>query len=227
MSNLPITSTQTRYISIAIFGAMVILTGCMSYNVPNDVSLTSVQLTDWNSTEVPGPDSPVVVRGMVSDRMLSAAGYSIDGGKRPRKELLKVEFTSRYRLDEFVTRDGYNVGVYAVFCNDHSHGWPINYPTVYYKGQSIDKADLDRLATLFGDSSGKFRYYFYMNISQEKMEPAKPPFPGFDLRSKASDVCFDLRGGSNSGFGYRSNVATISKSDIELALQSSPAISPN
>jgi hypothetical protein len=150
-------------------------------------------------------------------------GESVTGGEKLPRLLLKIEFTSATNLAKFVTDNSYNLGSNAYFCNhtvDAFHG--LAFPSIYWRGTLLGQHEADPIQRHGGDGDEPINYYFFTNVARQRVAPSNPPQEAFDLRQKSEDICFQLRGGNSSGFGYKSNVVVIPKLAIEEALRKLP-----
>ena len=196
-----------------------LLGGCVSTNTPSDLAFVSVQVVDWrDQAELPGPGASPVL-GMVSNRDLVSKGQSITGGEKSHRLLLKVEFTSTTNLSKFVIENSYNLGNETFFCDRQKASPFMSYPFVFWYNIRLGEHEADPIAQQSEAARGPITYYIFIDVARKKVVPSNPPQGGFDLRQKPEDVCFYVRGGNESGRGYRSNTVMIPRDAIVAALQ--------
>jgi hypothetical protein len=206
--------------AVPLMGSL--LGGCISANTPGDLVFASAQVVDLHDqAELPGPGASPIV-GMVNSRDLERAGQSVTGGDKPHRPLLKIEFTSATDLSKFVIENSYNLGNAAFFC-DREKGSPyMSYPAIFWRGVRLGEHEANPIERRSEPANAPIIYYFFLHIALPKIVPSNPPQNGFDLRQKPEDVCFYVRGGNESGSGYRSNTVAIPKDVIVAALAKAP-----
>jgi len=141
-------------------------------------------------------------------------------GEADDADLLKVEFTSSMDLARFATENSYVLGVNAYFCDRPDELVLMAHPFIYWRGWRLG---LERTALLQGAQDLPITYHVFLDLEGRQMKSYDQgnPYRAFDLANNPQDVCFQLAGGSVTGFGfgYRSNKAVIPKATIEAALR--------
>lgn len=204
--------------AIIVIGSMIPLGGCISTNTPGDLVLKTVQVVDWyHQPELPGAGASPLV-GMLSRRDVAASGLSVQGGEKPHRLMLRVEFTSATNLFEFARENSYNIGNTVFFCEQKDASPHMSYPYVFWKGSLVGNLEPNVIRTSEGSL---IPYYIFISISKDARPNDIPPQASFDLREDPEDVCFYLSGGDGSGGGYRSNAVKIPKNIIEDTLHRS------
>jgi hypothetical protein len=200
--------------------AATLLGGCIS-NTPVDLALASVQAVDWrDQDEMPGPGASPIL-GLVPTRDLALMGQSVTGGPKPPRLLLKVEFTSTLNLAKFAIDNSYSLGSIAHAYDRSADAYAgFASPVIYWQGQRLGQHEPDPIERRRGPASEPIRYYFFTNVA--RVGPPQPGQDDFNLLRSPQDICFTLRGGSNSGFGYQSNTVVIPKAVIAAALRKLP-----
>jgi hypothetical protein len=168
--------------------------GCIISNTPGDLTFASAELADRRDRmEMPGPGA-----------------------------LLKIEFTSRMDLSKFAMEHSYNLGAIAFFCGRPNDFVVLSFPDVYWRRVRLGQGEADPIERGQDDKIELLTYYLFINVAREAIVPSKPREKSFDLRREPEDVCFHLRGGNESGRGYKSNTVVIPKDAIESALAEAP-----
>jgi hypothetical protein len=199
--------------------AAAVLGGCVAANTPGDVTVVSVRTVDEHDVaEMPGPNAPPFL-GMASDRQLRELGYDVTGGEKPHRLWLKVEFTSAMNLARFVIDRSYTLGAYGHLCSRPKTVAASTY--IYWQGKRLGNHEPDPITPSGTIVGTPITYYIFVGVTGPKFTPPAPELE-YDLRQHPEDVCFNLRGGKNSGFGYRSNTVVVSKAGIEAALRTLP-----
>lgn len=178
----------------------MLLSGCISYNTPGDLTLKSVEAVD------------------LQEQLEFSSEVRTDKAQRL---LLKVTFTSSRDLRELTGGFwGYTLGAVANLC-DSSGSHVLAWPTVYSGGKPI-RWWAKSSAPIREDNL--FDYYVFIPAEAKAREisPGKPYWTAYNLRVRSQDVCFDIRGGNEGGFGYRSNTVRISNKEIKAALRGIP-----
>lgn len=198
-----------RILWIALATGFLNLGACafLPVTAPNDLKLDSVSLIDTKNL------SPSEQRDISSYKFNSL----------PR-QVLKVKFTSNSNLveqrknwnDTYIQtaacRDWKDIGKMV---QDSSGGYvpagPIGMATssVYWK--SIDVLNIIGGEELPGKEA--FVYHFYMDIIRQDYRA------GYDLSIKPEDVCFQITSAEMLRRGARTNIVTIPKEAIAMALQ--------
>jgi hypothetical protein len=215
------TERRRSGVSVACLFSFIapLLGGCISTNTPGDLALTSVQAVDWrDQDEMPGPGASPVL-GMVNSRTLALMGQSVTGGPKPHRPLLRIEFTSAMNLSKFATENSYNLGSGAYFCDHPIKGITLSFPDIFWRGRRLGQQEGDPIERQIQAVGAPITYYLFIDVAREPRPKDRPPQDGFDLRQKAADVCFEVRGGNESGRGYRSNTVVIPKGVIATALR--------
>lgn len=201
----------------------LLLQGCIAYNTPGDVALKSIELVDWRNTpELPGPGASPLL-GLVPRHVLAGLGHSVDGGDKPHREMLKIEFTSAMDLAGYASRNSYPVGAWSRFCGQERRK-TLGFPGVFSNGNRLGYSYTDTSSLRMDDATTLFTYYTFVYVSHQAVVPSNPPDESHDLRQMPRDICFDLAGG-NQGFGYRSNTVIVPAALIADVLRRTPAIS--
>jgi len=206
----------------------VFLAGCIS-NIPADLAVTSVQAVDWrDQDEMPGPGASGLL-GMVPPRVLAAMGQSVKGGPKPSRLLLKIEFTSTVNLAKYAFSNSYTLGINGYFCDRPGKGGysaadfiGLSVPSVYWRGMEYLEYDPDKIDQFRGGPGRPITYYIYIRVMNNETRWLNEPDEGFNLMQNPRDICFVVRGGNNTGFGYKSNIVVISKDAIITALRNRP-----
>jgi hypothetical protein len=179
----------------------MLCTSCISMGVP-DLALQSVELVD--QAEQP-----------------ELAGWNVSREEKPYR-LLKVSFTSSIDLPRYLAENSYPMGNTAVFCDSsQSREFARASSSSVYQNE-VKVEGYTYRAPLQGKAP--YTYYSFFNLSRRTNQyyvqgTALPPY---DLRQKAVDLCFDLRGGAApSPFGYKSNIVRIPAALIESAIKNS------
>jgi len=210
--------------SLACLSAFLapLLDGCISTNTPGDLAFRSVEVVDWkDQAELPGPGASPVL-GMVSNRDLIAKGQSLTGGEKWHRPLLKIEFTSTTDLSKFVVDNSYNLGTETFLCDHQPRSPFVGYPFVYWHGVRLGEHETDPIEQHGEPGKASITYYVFVDVAREARPQDIPPQDGFDLRQKPTDVCLYVRGGNESGRGYRSNTMVVPKDAIATVLQKVP-----
>jgi hypothetical protein len=199
-----------------------LLGGCISTNTPSDLTFVSVQAADWHDQdEMPGPGASPVL-GMVNSRDLEQSGQSVTGEEKPHRPLLKITFTSATNLSRFVSEHSYNLGNTAVLCDRPNDRLTLSFSYIFWRGIRLGLRETDPNQRNGGAEGAPVTYYIFIDVADKERPQDVPPRRGFDLRQKPEDVCFYLRGGNESGRGYKSNVVVVSKDAITAALAKAP-----
>ncbi|WP_143596126.1 hypothetical protein [Tistlia consotensis] len=195
-----------------------LFSGCATANTPDDLAFVSVQAVDWyDQDEMPGPAASPVL-GMVNSSDLERSGQSLTGTVKPHRLLLKIEFTSATNLSQFAMEHLYNLGNTAFLCNRPDDRLTISFSYVFWRGVRLGLQEIDPIQRQDELSSGRITYYIFVNVADKERLQDKPPQAAFDLRRSPENICFYLRGGSESGLGYKSNVVLVPEDAIATAL---------
>jgi hypothetical protein len=202
---------------ISLFGG-----GCVAAETPGDLALISVQAVDWHDQdEMPGPGASPVL-GMVNSHDIERTGQSVTGREKPHRPLLKIEFTSATNLSQFVIEHSYNLGNTAFLCDRPSDRLTLSFSYVFWHGVRLGLQEADPIPRAKESSTEPVTYYIFIDVADKERLQDRPPQKAFDLRQNPENVCFYVRGGNESGRGYKSNVVVVSKDAIAAALTKAP-----
>jgi hypothetical protein len=197
-----------------------LLGGCVSNSV-TDLAFVLVTAVDrYDQPEIPTPSASAYT-GLMSEQEMVRYGLANPYGERPHELLLKAEFKSEVNLAAFVNEGGYNLGNTSFFCNRPKDNVLLSSSYVYWRGVRLgDHGDPIQQS---GEIQGQpITYYMFLGIARQAIAPANPPQVSYDLRQKPEDICFYLRGGNGTPFGFTSNIVTIPKQAIAAALEKVP-----
>jgi hypothetical protein len=172
-----------RLITLLAICCICALNGCASRSV------------SWNFlSHVPAND---VSRNSVADISSGVIGWM----SLPRRDLIRVDFTSGTDLRNMVVRGGSILFLHSYFCDDGSPHRSAGDPGVYV---DLTAAHAETVVNQF---------FFFIDVSRKPRLDLIPPEPGFDLSVKAQDVCFYVT--AHSGLkDYTSKVGRIPKQAI-------------
>lgn len=196
--------------------------GCVAADTPGDLAFVSVQAVDWHDQdEMPGPGASPVL-GMVNSRDLEAEGQSVTGKEKRHRPLLKIEFTSATNLSQFVIEHSYNLGNTAFLCDRPNDRLTLSFSYVFWRGTRLGLQEADPIQRLNELSKVQVTYYIFIDVADKERPLDKPPQKAFDLRQNPENICVYVRGGNESGRGYKSNVVVVPKDAIAAALTKTP-----
>jgi hypothetical protein len=127
----------------------------------------------------------------------------IPGGvSLPRRNLIRVDFTTGTDLRNMVAREDNILVVHSYFCDRGDNVGMLGGPGVFVDRANAGKETLVR------------RFLFLLDVSRKPIPGSVPPEPGFDLSVDPKDVCFYVTAQSVVTT-YTSKVAIIPKASIE------------
>jgi hypothetical protein len=183
-----------------------------------DIELVSLEAADYHTqAEIPTLSASGFTQFTDDESLRFGPGNPYED--RPHRLILKVQFMTNVDLPKFVGKNGYSLGARAFFCDRPGDPAFLSYISVYRRGIDVASRRIDPIVG--GAPQALSTYYFFMNTVAPSTVRARV---SYDLRQDPQDVCFYLSGG-NPPTGFRSNVATISKDAIALALRSELATS--
>jgi hypothetical protein len=191
------------------FALLLGMAGCVSFNSPGDLTLTSVQAVDsFDQPELP-------FRSISS---LEQAKFT-----NAQRLYLKVTFTSGKDYRQF--SGGWwetTIGMTADLC-DSSELYASTSPWVYSGGKQLGFIEPRPAPDSTPDGHGfSYQVFIGANSVPGEISPGKPYFAGYDLLDHPQDVCFWIRGGTMAGSAYRSNIVRIPADVIKSALRDIP-----
>ena len=122
----------------------------------------------------------------------------------PRRELIRVDFTSGTDLRSMVVQGGDILSLHSYFCDGENPRRNVGDPGVYVE-----------LANANVETHVK-QFLFFIDVTRTASPGSIPPEPGFDLSVQAEDICFYVTA-SSKVTGYTSEVARIPKAAMEQA----------
>lgn len=216
------------------------LSGCFA-SYPKDVAIVSIKTVDYREqAELPAPPRTGSIKAIDPYRDFLFS-LSEEKGKEPitpndveaffrqqennqsfknakqQKPLLKVEFSSKENLYEFIKGKSYTLSIVPYFCNRPESTVRLGWPYVYWRGLNISAFPLNYV--IQQKEGDIIAYYAFLNVVYDFTGTTS--YERFDLRTNPEDVCFQLKGGS-MGFGFESNTVVIPKAEIVKALKDLP-----
>jgi len=213
------------------------LSGCVT-NYPKDVSIVSIKTVDYREqAELPAPPKTGSIKEIDPYRDFLFSLSEEKGAKpitpndveayfrqqennqsckttKQHKPLLKIEFSSKENLYEFIKGKSYTLSVDPYFCNRPESIVSLGGPYVYWRGLNVS---IFTLNYVIQQKEGEaFTYYAFLNVVYDFTGTTS--YERFDLRTNPEDICFQLKGGS-MGFGFESNTVVILKAEIVKALK--------
>jgi hypothetical protein len=120
----------------------------------------------------------------------------------PRRDLIRVDFTSGTDLRNLVARDGNILFVHSYFCDGGDNPGTLGDPGVY-----VDRADAGKDAIVK-------RFLFFVDVSRKPNPGSIPPESGFDLSVDPKNICFYLTA-HNVVTTFKSEIGMVPKESIE------------
>jgi hypothetical protein len=208
---------------------------------PKDIKFISIETVDYREqAELPAPPKmgeikafdpyrdflfslseekktePITPRDIESFFKMQGHIQALKSAKE-KKPILKIEFSSKENLYEFVNKKSYTLVFMPYFCNRPQEIVNLGWPNVYWNGLNISAFPLKYDVQQKNDEP--FIYYAFLNVVYDFT--GQTSYKRFDLRSNPEDVCFQIKGGG-VGQGFKSNVVDISKNEIVKALEKLP-----
>ncbi len=219
---------------------ILFVSGCIA-NYPKDVVIVSIKVVDYREqVELPAPPKTGSIKAIDPYRDFLFSISEKKGDKpigpsdveayfrqqknnqsfkyaKQKKLLLKIEFSSKENLHEFIKDKNYTLSMVPYFCRQPDSIVDLGWPYVYWRGLNISafplKYDIQQ------KNSGSLTYYAFLNVMHIPSEISS--YESFDLRANPKDICFQLKGGS-MGIGFESNTVVIPKIEIFKALNNLP-----
>jgi len=209
--------------TITILASMLVLAGCTSYR-PTDVTLISVKATDSYDREFAEYEqartSTKTIKTKINgvDRELTWFQLAEEIGRpvaKPEHRLwLQIDFSTATDLWELSRGNSLGASVYP--CGQKPDAAIIPAEAVRQAGLPLSYADRQPR------SDGMFSFNIPVSVSSPISINNVDQGWKYDFRTKPEDICFELRGGNNGGFGYHSNTVKVSAQAIAAALRELP-----
>jgi hypothetical protein len=207
---------------LCLLSATAPFLGGFMFNSVADLAFMSVNVVDrYDQGEIPTPSASAYT-GLMSDQEMVRYRLANPYGERPHELLLKAEFKSTLNLSRFANEGGYNLGNTSFFCNRPKDNVFLSSSYVYWRGVRLGNHDGDPIQQSGESTRQPITYYIFLGVARQAVTPANPQQVSYDLRQKPEDICFYLRGGDGTPFGFKSNTVTIPKEAIAAALQKVP-----
>jgi hypothetical protein len=206
---------QLFFLVLVIFSGLFII-GCVS-TYPVDLELVSVAVKDYKYQEELPPTSEKPEKHFKNlDSSKPPVGIRhYQSSDKSHRLMLKVEFQTKEDLARLRVNRHFVLAKQAFLCQHPKVPVLLGDPSVYWKGINLSYV-LENPITR-NESDRLFVYYTFFDVRYDFSGPTS--FRRFDLLKKSEDICFQLKGGNNTGFGYESNVVVISKEAIMKALK--------
>ena len=216
------------------------LSGCVA-SYPKDVAIVSIKTVDYREqAELPAPPEKGSIKAIdpyrdflfsLSDKKGNEPITSNDieayfrqeendqsfKNSKQKKPILKIEFSSKENLYEFIKDKNYTLSIVPYFCNRPDSTVHLGWPYVYWRGLNISAFPLNY--AIQQKNGEALTYYAFLNVVYDFTGTTS--YESFDLRTDPEDVCFQLKGGS-MGFGFKSNTVVLPKAEIVKALKDLP-----
>lgn len=188
---------------------------------PNDIEFVSVHVVDEK-------DHPEIAKAGFLAHLLPKEAWDQLGltelrSTRKSRSFLRIEFSTLMNLAEFAQQNGYYVATEVYFCDK-----PDEQVLLGYKGVFRQRAEVSMFAPPAGLLEEQalgypITYHFFTHVEDEgsiSSHPTKPDvFHPYDLRNNAQDICFEIVGGSETGY-FKSNTAILPKAAVQKAIRS-------
>ena len=196
-----------NYRSYRLYFAVILslVSGCVA-STPQDLIISELSITPRKNVdqfiEVPFNDSWII------------------------DDFLIIGFSTDTDLIQYAQQNDYPLTYDGLFCEDQAT--PVFSSGLFAENASlytrrIETEDIDFSSVSTADGVRNYTYYVLvpMSFSQEQEIYGRPEredavfYKKYDLRSNPRDLCFKI-GGYAYGFGFESNLVTLSANEIQL-----------